>query len=179
MAGSGDEVADLDPACLLARPRQGKRAGEVDGHIVVAESRYQGRSSGCGDRIQAEDVPDEGRLAGGIEVKRPCPCRRRHRRDPELHERPDSGDDHVGWLEEPTEAGGGGDIGFDRWELGFETVSYGQHLGAVSSDQGGLFAACEEFPEHSLPGIPSCAQQYDPAFVHDVTVLDFWPAPSG
>jgi hypothetical protein len=70
--GSGEELADLYPACPLARPRQRTRAGEVARHIVVAERRHQGRSSSYGDGILAEDVPDEGGLPGGVEVVRPA-----------------------------------------------------------------------------------------------------------
>ena len=92
--------------------------------------------------------------------------RRHHRRDAQLHERPDGGEDHVASVQEPREVGRRGDIDLGHREIGLEAVGQRQHLAAASPDQRRRFASCEQLPEHPLPGVSRRAQQDDPAFVH-------------
>jgi hypothetical protein len=55
-----------------------------------------------------------GCLPRGVEVVSPRLRRRRDRRHAELHERPDRGEDHIAWLQEPREVGRRGDIHLGR-----------------------------------------------------------------
>ena len=164
---TGEEVADLDPAGPLARLRQGERAGQVARHIVVAEGGHESRSPAGGDGVERENAPDEGSLPCGVEVVGPYLRRRRDRGHPELHERPDRGDDHIARLQDPRQVGRRGDIHLGHRRHRLEAGGRGQHLGSVSPHQRRRLAPGEQFPEDTLPGVSGRAQQDDPALLHD------------
>jgi len=60
------------------------------------------------------DTYRRGMSPRGVEVVSPRLRRRRDRRHAELHERPDRGEDHIAWLQEPREVGRRGDIHLGR-----------------------------------------------------------------
>lgn len=169
---TGDEVADLDMACALARLFQGQGAGEIAGHVVVAERGHESRSPGGRDGVQLkEDPAGEGALPRGVEVARSRPRGSRDRGHAQLHERPDCGDDHIAGAQKAREVGGRGEVHFCHRQFRLEAVGQGQHLRSASPDQGRLLTSSEQFPENSPPRVPRRAQQQDSALFHGYVCL--------
>ena len=163
-AAGGDavgEVADLDRRGGAARLAQRERAGDVAGHVVEAHRRQQPHAGPLRARAVAlEDVAQERRLAGRVDVVGPRGERGLDGGLAEAHEGPDRADEHVALADERADRGRVPDVGHAR----LEAAEVGrERLQALARPRGEdrARAALHEGAGGQLPGVARRAEEHD------------------
>ena len=101
------EVADPDPGRGGAGGVQGQGAGQVAGHVVVAQGGQQRGAGAFGAGAEfLEDLADEWRFAGGVQVDRARVDRGLDGGAADLHERAGRGHEDVAGADEVLERRG-------------------------------------------------------------------------